>query len=108
MIGNLRHRLTVKSVSGTSDGMGGVTETTTTAGTVWGELNTISATEELQYGGNEIRYNAKARVRYTTIITNASILEYAGRSFWVVGILEDDYRRNYMTVLLRRDNGSGS
>ena len=108
MIGNLRHRLTVKSVSGTSDGMGGVTETTTTAGTVWGELNTISATEELQYGGNEIRYNAKARVRYTTLITNASILEYAGRSFWVVGILEDDYRRNYMTVLLRRDNGGGS
>ena len=108
MIGKLRHRVTVKSVSGTSDGMGGVSETATTVATVWAELHTVSAQEIMQYNGNEIRYDAKAKVRFTTSINNASILEYAGRSFWVVGILEDDYRRNYMTVLLRRDNGAAS
>jgi SPP1 family predicted phage head-tail adaptor len=104
MIGNLRHRLIVKTVSGTSDGMGGSVETVTTTTTVWGQLNTVTAKEVLQFGGNEIQYNAKARVRFTSQINNASIIEYGGRSFWVVGILEDDYRRNYMTVLLRLNN----
>lgn len=86
-IGSFRDRITFESSTGTADGMGGFTQSFSTAFETWADVQELRGTRELRFG--QLAYNTayEVKVRYRNGDSNEPSTAYR--------IL---YRGEYLTV----------
>jgi SPP1 family predicted phage head-tail adaptor len=93
-IGKLNHRITLETVSRTSDNLGGYTTTVSTVKTTWAGVRSLSAKEILSFGLELGERNLEFTIRNDRPITQTNSIDFGGRKFRIKSII-DPTERNY-------------
>jgi SPP1 family predicted phage head-tail adaptor len=99
MIGQLRKRLELQTITETADGGGGFTETWTKVTIIWGSIKPLDARERLRAMVLETPITHKIMLRYRTDITTKSRLLFGTRIFNVREVINIDERNKYLEIL---------
>jgi len=67
--GSLRYRIQIQAATEGADAMGGVTETWSTAATVWGSVRDLSGRELMQGEGTEAHTSVEVIMRWNSTVT---------------------------------------
>ena len=81
MIGEMRNRVTLQSLSASTDAGGGQSASWSTAVTVWAKVEDLSGTEVVFGDQLEDRSNYKFTIRYYSALTPKHRLGYNSKTF---------------------------
>ena len=101
-IGKLRYRVQIQAATEGTDKLHGVTETWTTAVTVWASLRDLSGRELVQGEATEGQTTAEIGMRYNTTVTAKHRLRVlrpdstVWRTFGIHSIIVDERRRGIL------------
>lgn len=99
--GLLRHRLAIGGVVMVDDGRGGEASSTfENATTVWGSLEGMSGTEQIEGGQSNARALYRSRIRYRDDINPQQTVTIGERSFNVLSAVDPTGRRKELELLL--------
>lgn len=100
--GLLRKRLAIEGeVAGADDDQGGIAPPTwENATTVWGSLEGISGTEQIEGGQVNARSLYRSRIRYRTDISPQQRVTVEGRVFNVLSVVDPTGRKKELELLL--------
>lgn len=95
--GDLRHRITIQSLTNSQDSVGDITETWTTVGTFWGFVRPASAREQVIAGQlkAEVYHSVTMRWQGATAISPTMRILFEGKVLNIVSISNRD-SRNYL------------
>ena len=97
--GNLRHKITFRTVTSVSDGMGGFTDTDTDYYTCWASIWPVSAKELVQNQQLEMTTTHRIRIDYKSGITEKMTIEFGSRVFRIVAIVNPEERNIMLDIL---------
>ena len=99
--GELRHRLTFKGPTHTSDGQGGITETWGSAFTVWGAFGPLTGKEfyDSQLVNSEI--TGKVKIRHRDDIDPTMQIYFGTRVFEILSILNPEERDRELNIKVK-------
>ena len=97
--GAMRHEVIVKNITRTSDGAGGFVTSATSTKTIFCHVSQESQKETFNQGRLDGQATFRFVTRYTTVVTQRSILEYNSRSFNVRSITDTDEREKYLVII---------
>ena len=100
-IGSLDKRVTLQYPTMVADGMGGFTETWTTAATVWGSIWPVSASEQVKAGTQTMVASHQIRIRYRTVLRASWRVLYNGRYFSIVSITDPSEKHEWLDLLCK-------
>jgi SPP1 family predicted phage head-tail adaptor len=80
-VGRMKHRVEIQSVSRSSDGQGGFTESWSTDTTVWASLEPLKGFEKFQGGQTQTPLTHLVTMRYRTGVTTKNRIAYGDRVF---------------------------
>lgn len=105
-IGDLRHRITIQSVSLVSDGQGGGTSTWTDVATVWAYVRPTSARER-QFA-EQIQYQRSHEViiRHRDDVTQEMRFTFDSRIFQIKGVRRPDERKFFLIIDAEESQGT--
>lgn len=97
--GSLRHRVTIQSLTKTSDGTGGFTETWTDAATVWAEVTPLKGFE--RYAAQQIRaqLSYRVRLRFRNDVTSDMRLIHKGKILTIQAVINVNGRNRELELL---------
>lgn len=104
LAGDLRHRITIESVTRTDDGGGGFTEAWGTHAAVWSQVEEEFGRE--QYAGMQVEGSLDARVtiRKLGTVTNKMRVLYGVRVLAIRAVIRDQ-RGEAMVLLCHEEDG---
>lgn len=102
-IGELRHRVTVQSLSNASDSQGGVATTWSDLVTIWGLLEPTKSYEKFFADRIDFRRTHTCIIRHRTDITTAMRLSFDSRLFQIKGIRRPDERKFFLLLDLEEN-----
>ena len=94
--GWLRHRITVESAAGASDGAGGETVTWDTLATLWAHIAPAPAGERIVAGHLSGVVTHTVTLRWRDDIAGGMRIAYRGRLFRVLAVQDADETRRYL------------
>lgn len=100
LIGEMRNRITVQTLGGSSDAGGGTTTSFSTLATVWAKIENLSGSEGIF--GDQLRGTASYRftIRYNSSISEKNRIHYDSKVFNITHIKDIDEGRNkFMEIL---------
>lgn len=97
-----RHLMTVKNPIAVSDGRGGHTTEEIEDGTVYAAIIPLNAYELAKYKSVLPEVSCKLQTRFTSKITNETVLYYGTRRFEIIGVL-NPLERNIKLELLAKE-----
>lgn len=99
-IGSLNSRIEIQSATRTADGAGGATNVwaTITNGTVWANVESMSAFEVFAAIQRQHRVTHKITLRYMTSLTSGMRVKFGTRTFNIRGIKNLDERNAKMEL----------
>lgn len=100
-IGDLRHRLAIRSGTPSQGNTGEVTYSWSTDSTVWGSLTPLSG-KELESARQifeEVTY--KAIIRYNSSITTENRILFDSRTFEIITIMNQEEKNIYQVLMLK-------
>ncbi|MEM9732598.1 MAG: phage head closure protein [Pseudomonadota bacterium] len=99
--GALRHCFEVIGIAAQSDGCGGLVETETAKGTVWGYLKPRRAVQERLADQDVAEVRHTIIVRYRSDLSSADRLRLGNREFEILTLHDPDERGVYMVCETR-------
>lgn len=105
-IAELRHRITIQSITEVSDGQGGKTENWSTVATVWARIEPVSSRERLYSDKLEYQRTHKIAIRYRSDITNDMRILFNGRYFQIKSVYSPDEREAYTFIDAEENQGT--
>ena len=105
-IGDLRHRITLETLSRVSDGQGGFTETWSTLATVWAFIKPISSRERLFAESIGYQRSHEVIIRHRTDVTQEMRFTYDSRVFQIKGVKRPDERKAYLILDAEENQGT--
>lgn len=94
----LDKRLTLQTVTRTSDSQGGYTDTWATLATVWGQLKPVKGFERFQNQQNETPVTHDVLIRYRAGVTTANRFTYDARVFHIKEVINIDEANVYLKM----------
>lgn len=101
----LRHRVTLISLTRGRDSLGGVTETPGAGVTVWAAVAPVDARETFEKGALSVRPTHRVTIRYRAGVAHRMRLTFEGRAFDVVEVQDSDLRKQFLTLLVAAQEG---
>ena len=98
MIGKLRHRVTVKEPTETTDGQGGVTSTWSVVANVWAEIRPILGLERFFREGLHPSITHLVKIRYRADINTTQRIHHGSRTLYIRGLRNIDERNNILEL----------
>ena len=99
-IGNLDHRLNLKSAALTADGAGGGTLAWSLVAELWGSLTPLGGAERLDAVGLKGRVTHEVWIRHRDGVKPEMRFELGTRVFDIRAVLEAGQRRRYLKCLV--------
>ena len=81
MIGEMRNRIALQSISGSTDAGGGQSTSFSTAATVWAKVENLSGTETPFGDQLQAKANYRFTIRYNSSITEKFRIYYNSKTF---------------------------
>lgn len=97
-IGALNKRITLQSMTQTSDGMGGYSETSKSEITVWAAIWPVSASEQVKAMQNTMTISHRIRIRYRTVDPSWRI-RFGLRYFSIVSVVNPNEGNAWIDIL---------
>lgn len=97
--GRMDKRVTLRSMTRTSDGGGGFTETAVALATMWAHVEPLDGDERLEAMQTGMRRPHRFTVRYREGVTGATSLLYGLRPFDIVSIVDPDEHHDMLVIL---------
>jgi SPP1 family predicted phage head-tail adaptor len=109
-IGEMRHRVTIQTLTETSDGQGGQTQSWATLATVWGKLEPVKASEKafaqrLQYARSHVLW-IRHRTDISMLTGNMNRIQFDSRTWQIKGIRRPDERKFFLILDLDENVGA--
>lgn len=92
-----RHRVAVQSVTESSDGQGGLTETWATVATVWASINPKKGWEKSQAMQIQTPITHEVKMRYRSLTTKQRLL-FGSRVFHIKEIINPEERNLFLNL----------
>lgn len=99
--GKLRHRMTVRAPTFTQDTQGGIVESWSDAGNVWGSIETLNGRELAWAGQSHSQATVQIVIRYFAGLTERHRLKFGTRIFGIESMNNEDERNVRMTLMCR-------
>ena len=96
--GTMDKRVSIQSVTQTTDGQGGYTETWATDVTVWAYIKPMKAYERMQAQKLETPLSHKVTIRYRSGVTTKHRLLFGSRVFHIKGIINPDEANQFLEL----------
>jgi SPP1 family predicted phage head-tail adaptor len=98
--GDLRHEITIKTVTAAADGMGGVTETaadhlTGIPAAIW----PVSANEQMKADNEKMKITHRIRIDYQSGILPEMTILFGTRTFEIKGVINLEEKNVYLDLL---------
>lgn len=100
-IGSLDKRITLQSVTQTSDGMGGYVDVWADVATVWAALWPVSAAEAVKAQANTMTATHRIVIRYRSGVSAAWRVKYGTRYFTIYSIINPSERNETLELLCK-------
>lgn len=98
-IGQMRRKVTIRTMARTSDGMGGYTETPTDVPDIWAEIEPLEGREQLQAMQTGMQRPHSITMRFRPGMTGAKTLLYEGRTFDIKSVIDPEERHRELHIL---------
>jgi SPP1 family predicted phage head-tail adaptor len=99
--GQLRHQITIKAPTHTSDGMGGVTTTWGTVATCWAAVEPLRGREWVESNLENAELTGKVVMRYKSGILPTYQVYFGSRTFEILSVIDVDERRKEIQLMVR-------
>lgn len=99
--GELRHRVTLQSVTVARDAVGGTTETWTDQATVWAAIEPLRGREYWDAAQVAAEATYRVRMRYRAGVSPEMRLTYQGRTLEIESVTSPDERRRELELICR-------
>ena len=99
--GELRHQIELQSFTSTPNGMGGFSQTWSTAATVWAAIWPTSASEQKKAAAPTMVATHQIRMWYYPGLSAAWRVRFGSRYFSIVSIVNHEERNVQMDLLCR-------
>ena len=100
-IGDLKHRVTLQSMTKTADGMGGYTEVAKNEATVWASIWPISASEQAQAMQAVMTISHRVRIRYNEDINASWRIKFGTKYFNIVSIINPNMANKHLDLMVK-------
>lgn len=97
--GPLRNKITIQSVTETSDGMGGFTEAWATYTTAYAEIKPVKGEEALEHKKLEHGLVHRIWIRYQPGITTKMRIVWGSRTMKIIGLRNPDERNKMLEII---------
>ena len=97
--GDLRHLITIKTVTKVADGMGGYTETEADFLTCRAAIWPVSAKEELQSDQVEMKVSHRIRIDWQSGVLPSMMIYFGTRKFEIISVINIDERNIILDLL---------
>ena len=104
LAGNLRHRVSIQSLSGTLDSYGEPTSGWSTDETVWASIESISGNEVDIGEGQAGIITHSVSMRYTANATPKKRLLFGSRVFGIQSVLNHEERNEYLVLKCKEES----
>lgn len=105
-LNELRHRVTIQSLTNTPDNQGGFSTSWTDLATVWGKLEPVSANERLFGERVEYQRSHKCVIRSRSDVVASMRITFDSRTFQIKGVRRVDEQRFFMLLDLEENQGT--
>ena len=105
-INELRHRITLQTLTNTADGQGGFTQSWADLTTIWGKLEPVSANERNFGERVEYQRSHKCVIRSRSDVVASMRVTFDSRTFQIKGVRRVDERRFFMLLDLEENQGT--
>lgn len=109
-VGNLRHRITIQSLSLTEDGQGGSSQSWADLATVWAQVEPVSTRERLYAEQIEYQRTHKVVIRYladlTAGVTHTHRFLFGGRTFQIKSVRQDIEKKFWTFIDAEENQGT--
>ncbi len=95
---NLRHRITLQTLTRTADAGGGYSETWTDTATVWASIEPLNGYERFQAQQMEAGLSHKITMRYRTGVSPVMRVKFGARIFRIHAVLNPDERNERLVL----------
>jgi SPP1 family predicted phage head-tail adaptor len=101
--GDLRHKITLQTVTAARTGTGGITETVATYAERWAKVEALRSIEF--FAAKQVNSERALRftVRYDSGITAKMRILYETRTYHIEGLMDLDGRQRWLTLLAVED-----
>lgn len=99
--GQLRHRVVLQSVGSTLDDYGDLSNSWSTAATVWASIDPVSGTETDIAGELAGVVTHKIKMRYRSGITSQNRITFDSRTFQIESVADWQERNVFMELLCK-------
>lgn len=101
-IGNMRHRLTIKSIGRTADDYGGTARSDSSGSTVWASVEPASPREVAAYSQLQQRLTHVIKMRHRTDVAQGqTLVDESNTEYYVLGVVNPDTRKRFIEVHCR-------
>ena len=97
--GRLRYKVTIQEVAETTDSYGSFTESWTTYGTVWAEIDPPKGREYFAAGQKQAEVTTRIRIRYLSGVTPKMRVLFGSRILKINSVIDTD-ERNIEQILM--------
>lgn len=106
-IGDLRHRITIETLSLTPNDSGGQEESWSTFATVWAQITPVKAWEAMQQARIEMTVTHKIVIRELPGVTSTMRVAFGDRIFEIKSILlDEEIPRGFQTLMANERTGT--
>lgn len=96
--GDLNRRITLETLSTTSDGSGGVISTWNTLATVWAQVSPKSGTEKLHGDQLTPTITYDVTIRYRKDVDASMRVIYEGRTLRILGVIDHAEQHRFLSL----------
>ncbi len=97
---NLNKRIEIQSFTSVSDGMGGTTDTWSTAHNVWAAIWPVSANDVIAANSLTMMVNYRIRIRYCSgCVSSKDRIKWGSKYFSIVSILNPNEANEWLDLM---------
>lgn len=97
--GQLRHRVTLQTVTETRDAVGGLVESWATTATLWAAVEPLRGREFFQARAEQAGVDTRIRTRYYGGIVPKQRLRWGSHTYDIEAVIEPDSRRRELHLM---------
>ena len=97
--GQLRHRVTLQTVTETRDAVGGIVESWATTVTLWAAVEPLRGREFFQARAEQAGVDTRIRIRYRSGLTPKMRVTWGSHAYDIEAVIEPDSRRRELHLM---------
>lgn len=105
--GQMRERIRIDAQTQTVDASGNIVTAWAPQATLWAQVDRRTAQEDFRAGREEGKRNFEIIIRWIAGIGTNNRIHWRGRNFDIMGALNNDSKRQYLTLYALERNANG-